>query len=72
MLNQDKILNISRNAQYWLVRAGNNAEFYEDFQYNNFIAVGNNDILLSDLKDISPYYRINEDILEKQYKDIFF
>lgn len=72
MLNQDKILNISRNAQYWLVRAGNNAEFYEDFQYNNFIAVGNNNILLSDLKDISPYYRINEDILEKQYKDIFF
>lgn len=72
MLNQDKILNISNNSQYWLVRAGNNAEFYEDFQYNNFIAVGNNNISLLDLKDINSYYRVNEDILENQYKEIFF
>lgn len=72
LLNQDKILNISNDSQYWLVRAGNNAEFYEDFQYNNFIAVGNNNISLSDLKNINSYYRVNEDILENQYKEIFF
>ena len=72
MFNQNKILKISSKANYWLVRAGNKAEFYDDFQYNNFIAVGNNEILLSDLQEIDSYSRISDDILEQQYKSIFF
>ncbi|WP_270755638.1 hypothetical protein [Ligilactobacillus ruminis] len=40
MFNNEEILEIPDDSQYWLVRAGNNAEFYEAFRYNNFIAIG--------------------------------
>lgn len=66
------ILEIPSDTDYWLIRAGSKAEFYEDFKHNNFIAVGSNDISLETLKDINKPYRVTDDILENKYKDIFF
>ena len=72
MFNNEEILEIPDASQYWLVRAGNNAEFYKDFQYNNFIAIGGNEIKLEDLLGIDNYYKVSDDDLKKQYKDKFF
>lgn len=66
------ILEIPLSTNYWLVRAGAKAEFYEDFKNNNFIAVGSNDIPLESLENINNPYRVTDDILENRYKEIFF
>ncbi|MCC4421895.1 hypothetical protein LMB96_06040 [Limosilactobacillus reuteri] len=65
------VLYIPDNTKYWFIRANTKAEFYDDFQYNNFIAIGDNDVSLSELKNIPKYDRVSKDILEAKYKQIF-
>lgn len=71
-MNDDlTVLYIPNNTKYWFIRANTKAEFYDDFQYNNFIAIGDNDVSLSELKNIPKYDRVSKDILEAKYKQIF-
>lgn len=64
-------LYIPAKTKYWFIRANAKAEYYEDFQYNNFVAIGDNDVKLSKLKSIPKYDRVSNDILEARYKEIF-
>ncbi|MEH1648174.1 hypothetical protein AAHB41_08915 [Pediococcus pentosaceus] len=65
------LLKIPDNTQYWFVRSGSNAEYFEDFAYNNYIAIGDSNITLEKLKTIEPKYRATPDILQEKYKNIF-
>lgn len=71
MIKNNTALYIPTKTKYWFIRANAKAEYYEDFQYNNFVAIGDNDIKLSKLRSIPKYDRVSKDILEAKYKEIF-
>lgn len=71
MENTKNILLIPDDTQYWLVRANTKAEFYDDFQYNNFIAIGDNYVGLQELLDIPEIFKLTSESHESQYKGIF-
>lgn len=75
LTNQNNILidclNIPDDTKYWFVRAGQRAEFFNDFKINNFIAIGDNEISLEKLKQIETKYRVDSDILKERYKHLF-
>ena len=64
-------LKIPDETKYWFVRAGVGAEFYQDFKYNNFIAIGDNDITLETLESIEDKYRGATDTHKSAYKKLF-
>ena len=64
-------LYIPEQTQYWFVRAESKGKFYDDFQINNYVAVGSNDISLDDLLLIDKRYRVSRNLLENKYKEIF-
>lgn len=68
----NNVLSIPDNTKYWLVRANSKAVFFNDFKYNNFIAIGDNYVKLSDLNRIPSVLRTTSDLLKNQYKEIFF
>lgn len=65
------LLRIPDNTQYWFVRSGSKAEYFDDFAYNNYIAIGDSNVALDTLKKIEPKYRATCDVLEQRYKKIF-
>lgn len=65
------ILKIPDQTKYWFVRAGQGAEFFYDFKYNNFISIGDNEINLESLLNIESKYRVDSDILKDRYKYLF-
>lgn len=71
MIENDNLLIIPDNTQYWFVRAGSKAEYFDDFAYNNYIAIGDNNIALGTLQNIELKYRATPDILKQRYKKIF-
>lgn len=58
------ILNIPANTKYWFVRAGSQAEYYQDFMLNNYIAIGDNVVSLEDLYCIDPLQTVNEKLFK--------
>lgn len=64
-------LRIPDNTKYWFVRAGSKAEFFQDFNYNNYIAIGDNEIKLTKLKAIDNKYLVTDGAIRQQYKNIF-
>lgn len=64
-------LNIPDDTKYWFVRAGSKAEFFQDFNYNNYIAIGDNEIKLNELKAIENKYRVTDEAIRQQYKNKF-
>lgn len=64
-------LTISDNTKYWFVRAGQRAEFYDDFRINNFISIGHNSVDLETLNSIDNKFKTSLDILKDRYKIIF-
>lgn len=67
----NELLRIPDDTKYWFVRAGSKAEYYDDFAYNNYIAIGDSDITLKELKKIESNYRVTDEVLQKRYKKIF-
>lgn len=66
------ILKIQDNASYWFLRAASGAAYFDDFQYNNFVAIGDNDVDLNSLLSIQNQYKVTDEILLDKYKNIFF
>ena len=62
---------IPDDTKYWFVRAGSKAEFYYDFKYNNFIAIGDNEIKLKNLNGIPDRFRALNSTLKLEYKRLF-
>jgi hypothetical protein len=58
---------IPNEMNYWLVRA-NGGKYYDDFLFENYIAVDTNGIPLEDLKDSKSLV----DLTIQNYKDTFF
>lgn len=54
---------IPPQTRYWLVRAGIGAEYFIDFKINNYIAIGDNEVSISELDAIPSKYRVTQDIL---------
>lgn len=69
--NTIDLLEIPNDTQYWFIRSGSNAEYFDDFAYNNYVAIGDSGITLKELKTIEPKYRATSDILQQRYKKIF-
>ena len=63
------ILEIPSDISYWLVRA-NGGTYYEDFFLNNFISIGDNDITLNDLNNITNNNTDESKILQL-YKELY-
>ena len=49
----DYVFNVSHNVQYWMVRTMG-GEYYHEFIEEGFIAIGYNEIALSELENINP------------------
>ncbi|WP_195854074.1 hypothetical protein [Aerococcus tenax] len=62
---------IDAKTKYWFVRAGKGAEYYKDFKTNNYIAIGDNEVNLSNLKAIEQKFKMIEDTKIEEYKKIF-
>lgn len=62
---------IPDSTKYWFVRAGSKAEYYYDFKYNNFIAIGDNEIKLQKLDEIPNRLREIDSTLKPEYKRLF-
>lgn len=58
------IPSIDSNKDYWLVRA-NSGEFYRDFQLNDYIGIGWNEISLNDIENAGG----NPQIMKRTLKD---
>lgn len=69
--NEFKILDIPDNTHYWFVRANSQAQYYDDFLLNNYIAVDAHSFLLKTLLDIPTTIRSSEDALIEKYKGLF-
>lgn len=67
----NQILDIPASTHYWFVRSGSKAEYYDDFGYNNYVAIGDNNVTLSSLLSIEKKYRATDDILMERYKKVF-
>lgn len=67
--NELIILEIPDDISYWLVRA-NGGTYYEDFFLNNFISIGDNDITIEDLKNVTDKEFDSSEILQA-YKDLY-
>lgn len=64
-------LSIPNSTQYWFVRAGTGARYFHDFKTNNFIAIGDNEVKLDELKEIDHRHRQLKETFEAEYKRIF-
>lgn len=62
---------IPSDMQYWFIRA-NSGDYYPDFNYNNFVAIGNNEVTLEMLEDIDRKKFINDELVLGRYKTIFY
>ncbi|CAI3379142.1 hypothetical protein CIRMBP1304_00780 [Enterococcus cecorum] len=62
---------IPSQTKYWFVRAGIGAEYFLDFKINNYIAIGDNEVAISELDAIPSKYRVTQEILKDKYKEIF-
>lgn len=62
---------IPDETKYWFVRASLKAEYYQDFKYNNFIAIGDNDVKLENLHAIPQRLRETTSTHKEEYKRIF-
>lgn len=71
MQNVINILDIPENTKYWFVRANSQSQYYDDFRYNNFIAVDSNGFKLSTLFEIPSTIRSSEAALLDKYKQLF-
>lgn len=69
--NEHTVLNIPNNTRYWFVRAGSKAEYYQDFYLNNYIAIGDNDVLLNELYAIDPLQSVTEKAFKIQYSNLY-
>lgn len=72
--SQDTIFEIPvipKDTNYWFVRAQGGA-YYADFKYNNYIAIGDNEIKLSKLDSIEDRFRLNRQTLIDAYKQLFY
>ena len=49
----DYVFNVSHNVQYWMVRTMG-GEYYHEFIEEGFIAIGYNEIALSELENVNP------------------
>lgn len=65
------ILDIPDDTRYWFVRANSQAQYYNDFLINNYIAVDSNGIGLDELLSISTAIRSAPSALNEKYKSIF-
>ncbi|MGQ2286277.1 hypothetical protein ACT5YT_03335 [Leuconostoc suionicum] len=65
------VLQIPNDTKYWFVRAGTNASFYQDFKFNNYIAIGDNSVTSEELFGIETEYATTDETLKIQYKQIY-
>lgn len=70
-MNDLNILDIPSDTKYWFVRANSQSQFYDDFKYNNFIAVDSNNFDLSKLFEIPSTLRSSNEALLNRYKQLF-
>lgn len=70
-MNDLNILDIPSDTKYWFVRANSQSQFYDDFKYNNFIAVDSNNFDLSELFEIPSTLRSSNEALLNRYKQLF-
>ena len=65
------VLDIPEDTRYWFVRANSQSQYYEDFLYNNYIAVDSNEFSLATLFKIPSTLRSSKDALLEKYKQLF-
>lgn len=65
------VLDIPNDTKYWFVRANSQSQFYDDFKYNNFVAVDSNNFNLSKLFEIPSTLRSSNEALLNRYKQLF-
>lgn len=70
-MNDLNILDIPSDTKYWFVRANSQSQFYDDFKYNNFIAIDSNNFDLSKLFEIPSTLRSSNEALLNRYKQLF-
>ena len=70
-MNEISALDIPEDTRYWFIRANSQAQYYDDFQLNNYIAIDSNSLPLQDLTHIPTTIRASDDALEDRYKSIF-
>lgn len=68
---ETNFLVIPDETKYWFVRASQKAEYYTDFKYNNFIAVGDNEVKLKKLMLIEDKLTATPSTHKEEYKRIF-
>lgn len=71
MENELSVLDIANDTNYWFVRANGQSQFYDDFKYNNFIAIDSNNFPLEKLFEIPSTLRSSADALRERYKQLF-
>ena len=71
MSNELSVLDIANDTNYWFVRANGQSQFYDDFKYNNFIAIDSNNFPLEKLFEIPSTLRSSTDALRERYKQFF-
>lgn len=64
-------LKIPDNTKYWFVRAGTGARYFRDFKTNNFIAIGDNEVKIEELKKIDSRHQHLKETFEAEYKRVF-
>ena len=69
--NELTVLDIPSNTKYWFVRANAKSQYYDDFLYNNFIAIDSNKFPLDKLLEIPSTIRSAESALQDRYKQLF-
>ena len=65
------VLDIPEDTRYWFVRANSQSQYYEDFLFNNYIAVDSNGFSLDTLFEIPSTLRSSKDALLEKYKQLF-
>lgn len=71
MTNELRVLDIPSTTRYWFVRANSQSQYYEDFLYNNFIAIDSNGLSLTKLFEIPSTIRSSDAALRDKYKQLF-
>lgn len=65
------IIDIPSSTSYWFVRANSQAQYYTDFQLNNYVATDSNGLSVKPLLEIPSTIRASEDALIESYKSVF-
>ena len=71
MTNELRVLDIPSTTRYWFVRANSQSQYYDDFLYNNFIAIDSNGLSLTKLFEIPSTIRSSDAALRDKYKQLF-